>query len=163
MGEPKINKLKIYVDYTKNPTEIAFNKFTTVLGKDVYNYNTVFPAFADKNQTQFRGRFEANYIVHKDVAYKVLTGSSVAAIRYRNSNDTFDISKSALVIHNYIDNPDLNNYPVDHIIRTTRFENLSIDNIFKNGKKIDIVWSNIKYSQSKKVYTIEWEESDKRQ
>ncbi len=154
-NKPKINKLKIFVDYTI-PAEVVFNKYTTVLGKDVYSYNSVFHAFADKNKTQFRGQSEANSTMNKDVANKMLTGSSVAAIRYRTKNgDIYDIKKSGLVIQNYTDNSDIN-IPVDHLIGETQFKNLSIDNMFKNGTKIDIDWSDIKYSQRKKVYTIRW-------
>jgi hypothetical protein len=158
MREPKINKLTIYVDYT-TPEEIVFTKLTKVLGKDVYSYNSVFPAFADKNKTHIHGQSEANSIVRKDIAKKVLNGSSVANIRYTAKNgDNYDIRKSGLVIHNYTDNPDTSQFPNDHFIVKTQFENLSIDNMFKNGKKIHTVWSDIKYSQRKKAYTITWED-----
>jgi len=157
ISKPKINKLRIFVDYTKTPIEVAVNKPTTILGQDVYNYNAVFPAFGDKNQTQPRGRLVAISNVRKDIANKVLNGSSTGNLSYRAKNgDNYDISKSGLVLQNYVDNPDPNKIPLDQFITNTQFKNLSIDNIFKNGKKMDIVWSNIKYIQSKKAYTIKW-------
>lgn len=163
ISKPKINKLKIYVDYTQNPIEVAVTKPTTILGQDVYIYNAVFSAFGDKKQIQARGRLVVLSNVRKDIENKVLTGSSTGNLSYRAKNgDTYDIIKSGSVIQSYIDNPDKIKIPLDQFITNTQFENLSIENIFVNGNKIDIVWSEIKYSQSKKAYTIRWEERDKR-
>ena len=157
----KIKKIKFFADYTTTPNNWAFTPSINVIGNEVYTHDADFNAYSDSKLLNHIGKMITHSVMYKDSTNKTLTGESTNNISIIMNGDRIVMSKRAQILQEYVDNLDLNKFPVDHYITTTRFKNLSIDNIFINEKKVNIGWSQIKYSQSKKRYTIEWKAIDK--
>ena len=157
----KIKKFIFYVDYTTTPNNLAVTPGINVIGKELYTYDTVFNVYSDSKLLKPTGTMITRSVMYKDATNKTLTGESTNNIRISRNGDQIEMDKRAHVVQEYVDNTDLKNYPFNHIIASTQFQNLSIDNIFNNGKKVNIVWSDIKYHPSKKRYKVWYEERDK--
>jgi hypothetical protein len=156
----KIKKIKFFVDYTKNPINFAVTPSINLINKVVFTYDAVFDAYSDSKLLKPNGKMTTRSVLYKDPISQTLTGQGNCACSFRStSGDVVDVYKNADIVHNYIDS--IHPGPLDNIITSTRFENIAIDKVFINGNRVHCVWNDIKYNQSKKRYTVLYQERDK--
>ena len=157
----KIKKIHFFVDYTTNPINMAVTPSIKIIGNDVYTYDTAFNTYSDSNLLKNNGKMITRSVMYQDPIHKTLTGQSTGNIRISRNGNRIEISKSARILQEYVDNNDPGSFPVNHRITSTRVENIAVEQIFINGNLVYTVWDDIKYNPSKKRYTVRYEERDK--